>query len=204
MFAITPISAIIYGVLFCFTYYCAISAVKKRWVVINVYQLLFYVSLFCLFGIAGEIFVNTLWSMHFGAPLWDYHLFPAQNGHISYFFPLIWGALGFYKLINDTAFPTKSKNKIIPGLIMGTEAIFLEIAFNGLFLLLFGSYIFFYLPANLGILSHLSCLEVIPFYFVVGVFTHYLVTAQNKIGYGPQILPRIGFYSMVIFAILLI
>lgn len=204
MFPIQPVTTVLFGIIFCSAYYLIISAYKKRWIAINVYQLFFYTSLFCLFGIAGEIFVNTLWQTTFHEPLWKYQLYPTQSGHISYFFPLIWGALGFYKYVNDTAFPAKSKSKIVPGLIMGGEAIFLEIAFNGLFLVLFGSYIFYYLPENLGVLSHLSCLEVIPFYFVVGLFTHYLTAVQNRLGYGPSILPRIGFYWMVILALLLV
>ncbi len=205
MISISILSTTIFGVLFCAAYYALVCLIKRRWIKIEPKKLLFYVSLFCLFGIAGEIVVNTLWAYVFGEPLWEYRLFPTKNAHISYFFPLIWGSLGFYKYINDTVWHKFESNQIIlPGIIMGAEAIFLEILYNGLFLLLFGEYIFYYLPANLGPLSHLSCLEVLPFYFMVGLVITKLVHVQNKIGYRRSIVFTISFYWMVIAAILMI
>ncbi|MFT5831700.1 MAG: hypothetical protein ACI9SY_000067 [Candidatus Paceibacteria bacterium] len=205
MLSISILTTTIFGVLFCATYYLIVCALKRRWIQLEPKKLLFYVSLFCLYGIGGEIVVNSLWVYSFGEPLWEYRLFPAQNAHISYFFPLIWGSLGFYKYINDTVWHKFESNQVIlPGLIMGAEAIFLEILYNGLFLLLFDEYIFYYLPASLGPFSHLSCLEVLPFYFMVGLVITILVKQQNKIGYSRSIVFTISFYWMIIAALLLL
>lgn len=87
---------------------------------------------------------------------------------------------------------------------MSIEAVFLELAYNGIYLLLFGSYIFYYLPANLGPLSHISTLHVIPFYFVVGYFTDSMIRKQNKTGYGRALLTTILFYWMVIIAFVIV
>ena len=87
---------------------------------------------------------------------------------------------------------------------MGAEAILIEILYNGAFLLLFGEYIFYYLPKNLGPLSHLSCLQVLPFYFMVGLVLTRLIHQQNKTGYNKDIIFTVGFFWMTIFALLLV
>lgn len=204
MFEITVFSSVVYGLALCTVYYLVVSAIKKQLVRIHFRTAFFYITLFCLFGIAGEVFVNNIWEHIFGWPLWEYRLFPAHGGDISYFFPLIWGMLGFYKYINDTAFHRFAPNQHLkPAVIMGAEAILLELVYNGLFLLLFDEYIFYYLPANMGPLSHLSCWQVIPFYFVVGFFTSELIHGQQKAGYHNRVLLRIAFYWMVIGALIL-
>lgn len=205
MLPITPLYSIIFGLLFLSGYYLLVSAYTGKLVKVEPLKLLFYITLFSLFGISGEIVVNITWEQIFGWPLWEYRLFPLHHQHISYFFPLIWGMLGVYKYINDTALHTKASQSYIKGgLIMGVEAILLEIAYNGLFLLLFNEYIFYYLPANMGPLSHLSCWQVIPFYFMVGLVTSKLIQNQNTIGYNRSLYSRIAFYWMVITALLLL
>lgn len=49
--------------------------------------------------------------------------------------------------------------------IISVEAIGLEFLFNLSFLLIFGGYIFFYLPSGLW---HLTAFQAIPFYFIAG------------------------------------
>jgi hypothetical protein len=204
MFELTIFSSLIYGFSVCIFYYLIVSGLKRKFVPIHCRKLLFYITIFCLFGLAGEVFVNNIWEYIFGSPLWEYRLFPAHGGDVSYFFPLIWGALGFYKYVNDTAIHRfKDQQHIKPGMVMGTEAVLIEIVYNGLFLWLFGSYIFYYLPANMGPLSHLSCWQVIPFYFMVGFFINELIVSQNKAGYRNRVLLRICFYWMVIGALIL-
>lgn len=199
MFEVTVVNALVYGVLFALTYYVLLSVYFKRFLKIQWARLLFYVTAFSLFGVSGEVLVNNVWELLFQVPLWEYQLFPAHGGDISYFFVFIWGSLGYYRYLNDTYIHNfGSKNHLKPGLIMGAEAIVLELAYNGLFLLLFGSYIFYYLPANLGPLSHLSCLEVIPFYFIVGLFTRHLVVKQDALGYKRGVWPTIAVFWMII------
>lgn len=205
MFEITLINVTLYALALFGVYYLAVSAIKKEFIKIEPLKLFYYVSLFSVFGISGEAFVNTTWEYLMGEPLWEYYLFPLHGGNISYFFPLIWGGLGFYKYINDTAFHRyRPEQKIKPGIVMGAEAILVELVYNGFYLLLFGSYIFYYLPANLGPLSHLSCLQVIPFYFVVGFFTNSLIQKQNEYGYGRTTFLNIMMFWMIITAFLIV
>lgn len=198
MFEITLLNTVLFALLFLLTYYLIISFLTKRVIRFKYKKLFFYITLFSLFGVTGEVLVNTIYEIIFQVPLWEYRLYPAHDNSISYFFIFVWGSLGFYKYINDTQLSRyKFYNAIPPGLMMGFEAVFLELLYNGLYYLLFGDYIFYYLPENLGVFSHLSCLQVIPFYFMVGYIVSRLLTQQKKIGYNLSI---IGFYWMIIVA----
>ncbi|MDB5195335.1 MAG: hypothetical protein JWO84_519 [Parcubacteria group bacterium] len=204
MIEVTPISALAYTLAFSLIYYIGLCLYTRRIIEIELRKLTFYITVFCLFGVSGEILTNNLWQIVFSTPLWNYHLFPAHGGDISYFFFFIWGGLGYYRYLNDTAIHHFSpKEYLRPGLIMGAEAVVLELAYNGLFLLLFGSYVFYYLPANLGFFSHLSCLQVIPFYFLVGVCTSKLITDREELGYQRGFYSILAFYWMIILSLIL-
>ncbi len=86
---------------------------------------------------------------------------------------------------------------------MGIEAIALELIYNGLFYLLFGGYVFYYLPTNMGVLSHLSCWQVLPFYFMIGLVTSWVTKHYGKIGYDINVFPTLAFFWMVIAALVL-
>lgn len=203
MFAVTLPSVILYCLVFSLIYYLGVSLYKRKFVGIEIPKLLFYISIFSIFGVAGEIVVNNIFLWLTNSPLWIYELYPAHGGDVSYFFLGIWGALGFYKYINDTAFHPPTKDVLKPAIIMGAEAIILELAYNGFFLLLFGQYIFYYFPENLGNFSHLSCLEVIPFYFAIGFCLSILIKKQNESGYGKHLIITLPFLWMVTAALLL-
>lgn len=199
MFEINLVNALLYTLTFSILYYVGLCLYVKRIVPIEPWKLAFYISLFCLFGVSGEILVNNIWEELFSTPLWHYHLYPAHDGDITYFFLFIWGGLGYYRYLNDSTIHNfKSEQILKPGIIMGAEAVLLELCYNGFFYLLFSGYIFFYLPANLGPLSHLSCWQVIPFYFIVGFITARLVNHQNILGYNKSLLSTLLFYWMVI------
>jgi hypothetical protein len=203
MIPVTLLNVTLYCLAFSAIYYIGICLYKRKIVSIEIPKLLFYISIFSVFGVAGEIVVNNLFLWLTDSPLWVYQLYPAHAGDVSYFFLGIWGALGFYKYINDTAIHLPTNDVLKPAIIMGTEAILLELAYNGLFLFLFGQYIFYYFPENLGRLSHLSCLEVIPFYFAVGFCLSVLIKKQNVVGYGKHLVITLPFLWMVIAALII-
>ncbi len=203
MIPVTLPNAILYCLVFSAIYYLGVCLYKRKFVPIEIPKLLFYISIFSAFGVAGEIVVNNLFLWLTDSPLWIYQLYPAHSGDVSYFFIGVWGALGFYKYINDTAIHRPTNDVLKPAIIMGTEAIILELAYNGLFLILFNQYIFYYFPENLGRLSHLSCLEVIPFYFAVGFCLSILIKKQNVIGYGKHLVITLPFLWMIAAALII-
>jgi hypothetical protein len=196
MFETNLLNVSLFAILFLSAFYVVMCIYSRRILVPNYRKLLYYVTLFSLFGVVGEVLVNTLYSQFLGTPLWEYRLFPAHHGSISYFFIFVWGSLGFYRYITDLVFYSKkSYSEITMGVIMGVEAVFLELLYNGLYFFFFKNYIFYYLPSNLGILSHFSCLQVLPFYFVVGFFVSTLLQQHSLNGYKRTILV---FYWMII------
>jgi hypothetical protein len=202
MFELSVYGAVLYSLLFTLTYYVGVCIYTRSIVRLEVAKIAYYVSIFCTFGVAGEVLVNNVYTLFFHTPLWEYHLFPAHGGDVSYFFVFIWGTLGVYKYINDiTLHRFTPSQHVLPGIVMGAEAMVLEVLYNGLFLFLFGSYIFYYLPSNLGPLSHLSCLEVVPFYFIVGICITKLIQCQERVGYTRSLYITLPFYWMIIISI---
>lgn len=192
---ITILNTTLFAVGFLTLFYLLVCVMAKRLVRPDFIQLFSYITIFSLFGIVGEVFVNTLYLYFFGTPLWEYRLFPAHNGNISYFFLFIWGSLGVYKYFSDYFLVKRPLTEFQAGILMGAEAVFLELLYNGVYLLIFGDYIFYYLPANLGPLSHLSCLQVIPFYFIVGFIVNKLIKQQSKMKPSKSLF---AFYWMII------
>jgi len=138
------------------------------------------VTLFILLGATGEAFVNSMWDIVFGWPLWEYRLYPAHGGDISLFFPMIWGIFGTYSYLRDQVVGgIRLGGGPLSMVVIGAEAILLELAVNMPYRAIFGDYIFYYTPANLGPFSHYSCLQVIPFYAAVAVATRKLTEVQE-------------------------
>ncbi len=192
---INLLNTTIFALIFLLIFYVCLCIYAKRTLVPNYKQLFLYVTLFSLFGVVGEVLVNTSYQIVLGTPLWEYRLFPAHHGNICYYFLFVWGSLGFYKYFTDSLFIKKETSEFKLGLLMGSEAIFLELLYNGLFYLCFGEFIFYYLPANLGPLSHFSCIQVIPFYFMVGFALTKLIKAHAAIPFSKTLF---AFYWMTI------
>lgn len=204
MLEINVLNTLLYSVGLIILFYAFFCIVAKRLLYPDWKKLIYTVLLFSFIGAIGEDFVNTLYHTAFGAPLWQYHLYPAHNGNISYFFPLVWGTLGFYTYWRSVIFLHNAHmNTLKSGLLLGIEAIFIELIVNVPYSMLFGDYIFYYLPANLGPFSHFSCLQVIPFYMLVGLATANMIEQQEQMQYR-HFRTTIFFYimSMVTFVYL--
>lgn len=196
MFDITIVNVAIYGVCFILFFYLAASLWYGKFISVDWRKLFLYITIFSLFGVVGEIFVNTLYGHFFGERLWEYHLYPVHDGHISKMFIFVWGSLGVYKYLSEIAFSKfRLYKKERAGLIMSLEAIFLELWYNVTFFILFGGYIFYYFPANLGPLSHFSCLQVLPFYFIFGFLVMKIVSREEKAGFSKT---RLSFFWFIL------
>lgn len=196
-FSITVLNTSLFAFSFLFTFYVVTCLLNKRLILPDIKTLFEYVTLFSLFGVVGEVFSNTLYKYLFGTQLWDYHLFPAHDGNISYFFLFIWGSLGIYKYFSNYFIFKRVTNELYAGLLMAIEAIFLELLYNGTYFLFFHDYIFYYLPANLSVLSHFSCLQVVPFYFMFGLVATTLINIHMELR-SKKILFLYAFYWMTI------
>lgn len=198
MFEVSILNTVIFGtglIVLCYAFFCIWAREIIR---PNCRALIYYIVLFSLFGVVGEHFTNTLYEHLFGVPLWEYHLYPAHNGNITYFFPFVWGTLGFYTYFRDHIWRRgRMSNSLRSGLILGMEAIVIELIVNIPFFLLFGSFIFYYLPATLGPLSHFSTIHVVPFYMIVGYVTGRLIAQQERVQYR-GLRTTLALYLMII------
>ena len=189
MFDISVITVAIFGLSFILFFYLLASLAYGKFIRVDPKKLFLYVTIFSLFGVIGEIFVNTLYGRFFGEYLWVYYLYPVNSGHVSKMFIFVWGSLGVYKYLSEVVlgkFGIYTKRRA--GLIMSLEAILIELWYNTTFFALFGSYIFYYLPDNLGPFSHFSCLQVLPFYFIFGYLVTKLISHQERTGFSKTLL----------------
>lgn len=131
-------------------------------------EVFLYMATMAMLGVFGEVFIGSLYNHIFDKPLWIYHVAPIHHGYTSYVAPLIWGLFGgFYLYLAQAYMRSRGLVKTRQlALVFSLETIILELYINGLFLLIFGKYLFYYLPGDLG---HLTSLQAIPFYLLAGV-----------------------------------
>jgi hypothetical protein len=84
------------------------------------------------------------------------------------------------------------------GLVTGVDGPLLEILGNGLYLLIFGSYFFYYFPPELG---HLTSVWVMPYYALAGVVLYVVLRALRE-AVPRWSLPAALYFSGVCFVVL--
>ncbi len=146
--------------------YIATCFLKRTFVKLDIKLSILYITFVAMFGPLGEIVVGSLYAAIFNHPLWQYHILPIHNGYTSLFAPFVWGIGGFYLyVVHEIARKQKSISKIKVSLIHMTEMICVEFLINLSFLLIFGSYIFYYQP---GEMWHIVSVQTLPFYAAAG------------------------------------
>jgi hypothetical protein len=154
--------------LFCITAMYLFNAfLSHRFKKIDYVYASLYITTVALLGVFGEVLIDSLFVLLTKRPLWEYHLLPIHSSYTSYYSLAIWGMYGFYLYVfHDLLKGRRSKlSKKYLFIVVGTEAILLEVAINIMYLAFFGDYIFYYLPNDLW---HLTSIQAIPFYFVLG------------------------------------
>ena len=116
----------------------------------------------------------------FGWRMWEYRVYPNHHEYGSYLGPLTWPWYGFHVYLLDRVLA--ARGRALPrvwqhGLVTGVDGPLLEILGNGLFLLLFGSYFFYYFPPELG---HLTSVLVMPYYAVAGMVLYVILRALRE------------------------
>lgn len=105
----------------------------------------------------------------FGWRLWEYHQLPNHRGYGTDLGPITWPWYGFHFYMFSQVLQYRRlepRNNVLKGSVTGLDGPLLEIIGNGLFLLIFGQYVFYYFPGDLG---HLTSLAVMPHYALAGV-----------------------------------
>jgi len=134
-------------------------------------RVLVYMGLVLLVGLFGEVVVHTGWVKAFGKPLWLYRVWPVHYGYTSGVGVVMWPLYGFHLYALHHAIRTRPALKVFDndyakGLILGIDALLMEIAANIFALVGFGTYYFFYLPNDL---FHFASAYNFPAYFLCGI-----------------------------------
>lgn len=135
---------------------------------IELKQMILYIISVAMIGVFGEIFLDTFYSAVVGHPLWRYNILPFHNGYTSYYALVAWGLYGFHLYLLHGSLASRwsiTKTRHL-ALIFCLEALLLEALLTLSARLVFGKYLYYYLPGDLW---HISSLQNIPFYFICGV-----------------------------------
>jgi hypothetical protein len=142
---------------------CLIAGEFKR---IKLQSVLLYVSTVAMVGTFGEVFWDGLYQKAFHVPLWQYYILPLHGAHTSYFAAILWGFYGFHLyLLYDTINKRfKRAVKYLP-LIFSIEALLIEALVSITFKIIFGRWLYYYLPNGLW---HVSAFQNFPLYVMAG------------------------------------
>lgn len=150
-------------------FYLLASLLTRSWIRVDIYHLALCMAVAFLVAIVCEVYLGKLYYLVVGKPLWQYRVWPIHDGYTSVLNFIIWPVYGYYLY-----FLTRVLHRRRPpgpahwtrGLASGLDGPLLEILANGFFLLFYGTFYFYYLPADL---NHYTSLQVVPLYMVMGV-----------------------------------
>ncbi|HSX06957.1 MAG TPA: hypothetical protein VLG92_04505 [Candidatus Saccharimonadia bacterium] len=141
--------------------------IARSWRTVSIRPASVYIAAVATIGVFGEVFVGTVYHHLFGRPLWVYRVAPIHYGYTSRYAPCIWGALGFYLyLLHDYLKARGTETVKHLALLFASETVILELILSASFKLVFGVYLFYYLPGDLW---HFTSLQTLPFYLPAGV-----------------------------------
>lgn len=177
--------------------YGANSLVARRWLRLELRTVGLYVLTMTALGMFGEILYDNLYSAAVGRPLWEYRLLPIHQAYTSLYSLLLWGSTGFQLYLLHSVLGrsvTASLHKLAA--LFTLEAVLLEVLANVSFLVIFGKYIYYYLPADLW---HITSVQAFPLYWLAGYATILCLRLTQK-------LPRLAVVgsSIVLACILLL
>lgn len=160
------LSGAVFGILL---FYLLGSLLNRRWVRIDLYQLLLSMAVAFLIAIVCEVYLGKLYQLVTGRPLWQYRVWPIHDGHTSVLNFIIWPVYGYYSYFLHQVLHARQisiRPAWLKGLVSGLDGPLLEILANGFFLLFYGTFYFYYLPNDM---RHFTSIQVVPLYMVMGV-----------------------------------
>ncbi len=155
--------------------YILASLILLRWVRIDAYQLILYMTVTFFIAIVCEVGLGKVYFLIMGKPLWQYHVLPIHGAFTSQLNFIIWPVYGFYLYLLHYVLLSKgiiSRPKWIHGISSGLDGPLLEILANGFFLLFYRTFYFYYLPDDI---RHYTSFQVIPLYMVMGIILSVVV-----------------------------
>ena len=154
---------------------------SKKQLKFNPYDFLLYTGATYMGFVLLEASFGLLHQIIFDQRLWEYRMLPNHHGYGSYLGILMWPLYGihiyWFKQVIQIRWPKNRGNPWIMGLFTAVEGPLFELVGNGIILLAFGQYLFYYFPSEL---HHLTTVWVMPHYAIAGVIFGYFINAVNK------------------------
>ena len=150
-------------------FYLLASLLSRRWVRVDVYRLMLFMSVAFLVAIVCEVMLGRLYHLVVGRPLWQYRVWPIHDGYTSALNFIIWPVYGYYWYFLHHVLQQHRlvfQRTWLNGISSGIDGPLLEILANGFFLLFYGTFYFYYLPDDL---RHYTSVQVVPLYMIMGI-----------------------------------
>lgn len=137
-----------------------------------------YSGTLALIGCISEVAINSFCRAAFDSSLWVYQVTPIHHGDTSIFAFFQWSLYGYHLYFvhqKIQSLDVKYKEYIFT-VFLAVEALLLEILVNVSSNFFLNTFIFYYLPSDMG---HLTTIFVFPFYLLggailIGIFSRFL------------------------------
>jgi hypothetical protein len=134
----------------------------------NTKEVYMYSGTLAMTGIISEVAINSFCRAVFDTPLWLYHVTPIHHGDTSVFAFFQWSLYGYHlyfvrKKLQSYHFQYE---EAIFALALSVDALLLEIFVNVSSNVFLDTFVFYYLPGDIG---HLTTMFVYPIYLLGGV-----------------------------------
>lgn len=154
---------------------------SKKQITFNLYDFLLYTGATYMGFVLLEASFGLIHEMIFGNRLWEYRMLPNHHDYGSYLGMLMWPLYGvhvyWFKQVMDVRAKKFYASPYTKGLFTAVEGPLFELVGNGIILLAFGQYLFYYFPPEL---NHLTTFWVMPHYGAAGVIFGFFINAVTK------------------------
>lgn len=157
--------------------YCLLA---RRLLDVDWYLLLLNMASAFLIMSIMEAGLGFLHTEIFGWRLWEYHIYPNHRDYGTDLGFITWPWYGFHFYFFNRALEIRhmaAHGVFKKGSITGIDGPLLEILGNGLYLVMFGSYVFYYFPGDLW---HLTSVKVMPYYAIAGIVLAIVMHALER------------------------
>jgi len=165
---------------------------------IKIKEVYMYSGTLALIGCISEVAINSFCRAVFDSSLWIYQVTPVHNGDTSIFAFFQWSLYGYhvYFVQNKIQSLNLKHEAYIFAAVISVEALLLEIFVNISSKFFLNTFIFYYLPGDMG---HLTTVYVFPVYLLGGAI---LIETFKRFLQDPVFFGTLSFSIAFIFVFL--
>jgi hypothetical protein len=162
-------------------YYCSFLIGGFKSLKFEYKEVLMYMGMASFWGPVFEVVLNKLVFTFFGYPLWEYKIFPLHQGYTSGLMYCFWSLYGLHMYwLHQAVLRLGIKSQTVNAILVGVDAILIEILISIIFISTTGSYLFYYTP---GDLAHMSTGLVVLPYMIFGYIGVLMLSTVSVLPY---------------------